>query len=218
MRSAGSELVTSKLRELIERSRPAAQTSDDAGQAQERCELCGHPIAPKHRHLLDLSKHELMCACRPCSLLFDREAAGGDHYRLLPDRCALVEGFQLDDLGWGSLRIPVKMAFFVRSGATGRMTAFYPSVAGATESLLELESWSQIERDNPVLAELRPDVEALLVNRLGNRGEHFIVGVDECYRLVALVRNHWRGFGGGAAVWTEIARFFDALRARAERA
>jgi hypothetical protein len=52
----------------------------------------------------------------------------------------LVAGFRLDDLAWRALRIPVEMAFFVRSGESGRVTAFYPSPAGATESLLELDA------------------------------------------------------------------------------
>ena len=215
MSPTGGELARSRMRALIERSGPPGRSPARAGRPEERCELCGQPIGGKHRHLVDLSKRQLLCACRPCSLLFDREAAGGDHYRLVPERCTLVEGFRLDDLGWRSLRIPVEMAFFVRSGETGRVTAFYPSPGGPTESLLELEAWSELERDNPVLAGLRPDVEALLVNRVAGRCEHFIVGLDECYRLVALVRSHWRGFGGGATVWSEIGRFFDALRARA---
>ncbi len=217
MNVSGSEVTRSRLRELIER--PPVRGGGPGGTAEEpheRCELCAQPIPSEHRHLVDVAKHEILCACRPCALLFDREAAGGDHYRLVSERCALLEGFRLDDLGWRSLRVPVEMAFFIRSGQTGRVTAFYPSPAGQTESLLELETWSEIERDNPVLADLRPDAEALLVNRVGGKREHFIVGVDDCYRLVALVRMHWRGLSGGAAVWTEIGRFFDALRARAE--
>ena len=55
-------------------------------QTLERCELCSEPIPPEHRHLLDLEKRELCCACRACTLLFDRPAAGGDHYRLIPAR------------------------------------------------------------------------------------------------------------------------------------
>lgn len=217
MSSPGPELAHSRWRELIERPAVAASVARrTAVEPEERCELCAQPIPSEHRHLVDLAKCEILCACRPCALLFDREAAGGDHYRLVSERCLVLEGFRLDDLGWRSLRVPVEMAFFIRSGETGRVTAFYPSPVGHTESLLELETWSDIELDNPVLAELRPDAEALLVNRLHGRREHFIVGVDECYRLVALVRTHWRGLSGGAVVWTEIGRFFDALRARAE--
>ena len=36
---------------------------------------------------------------------------------------------------------------------------------GPTESLLELDAWQALEAANPVLAQMEPDVEALLVNR-----------------------------------------------------
>ena len=121
----------------------------------------------------------------------------------------------LDDLAWRSLGLPVDMAFFVRDAASGRMRAFYPSPAGATESQLELQTWEELEAANPALAGGAPEVEAVLVNRTGGRNEAFLVGIDACYRLVATVRQHWRGLGGGEAVWTEIALFFDHLHARA---
>ena len=35
--------------------------------------------------------------------------------------------------------------------------------------------------------------------------------IDECYKLVGLIRTHWRGLSGGDEVWDEIARFFDRL-------
>ena len=39
------------------------------------------------------------------------------------------------------------MAFFFHSTPEGRVAAFYPSPAGATESLLPLESWNEIARE-----------------------------------------------------------------------
>ena len=38
-------------------------------------------------------------------------------------------------------QIPVGMAFFFFNSALGRVTGFYPSPAGATESLLPLAAW-----------------------------------------------------------------------------
>jgi hypothetical protein len=40
--------------------------------------------------------------------------------------------------------------------------------------------------------------------------------MDDCYRLVGLIRTHWKGLSGGNEVWAEIAGFFSALRARAD--
>ncbi len=69
----------------------------------------------------------------------------------------------------------------------------------------------------------KPDVEALLVNRIGHsRGfsqpEYYIVPIDECFKLVGLIRSRWQGLSGGTEVWREIAEFFDSLKARSPRA
>ena len=116
--------------------------------------------------------------------------------------------------------VPISMAFFFRSTPDARVIAFYPSPAGATESLLPLETWSDIEAANPGLKEMEADVEALLVNRIGHvRGfaaaEYYVLPIDECYKLVGLIRAHWRGLSGGTEVWQEIGRFFEGLKQRA---
>jgi hypothetical protein len=184
------------------------------GEAAEQCDMCAAPVGPGHRHLVDLNDRRMLCACRACTLLFDSAAAGGGHLRLLPTRRRRLDDFVLDEASWGRLRIPVDMAFFFRNTQAERVSAFYPSPAGPTESLLELEAWTELEADNPVLAELEPDVEALLVSRARSMREHWLVPIDDCYELVGLIRSRWRGFGGGEEVWTEIDRFFDDLPTR----
>jgi uncharacterized protein DUF5947 len=67
---------------------------------------------------------------------------------------------------------------------------------------------------NPALAELAPDVEAVLVQRTGDGFESFVVPIDACYELVGLVRMHWKGFDGGEEAWAAIGGFFDAVRER----
>jgi len=198
----------SRLRRLAQR--PTGQRSE----AQERCEMCSEPIPADHRHLLDLESRELMCACRACTVLFDRRAAGGGHYRLVPDRRLAIVDFEMADPVWEGLRIPVEMAFFFHSSAAERTMAFYPGPTGATESLLPLESWQAIEQANPVAADMEPDVEALLVNRARGAREYRLVPIDECYGLVGLIRTQWRGLTGGKEVWAEIARFLEALDRR----
>ena len=78
-----------------------------------------------------------------------------------------------------------------------RVVALYPSPAGATESLVTPEAWEALVAENPVLRDFEPDVEALLVNRVGEARECYRVGIDECYKLVGLIRTHWRGLSGG---------------------
>jgi hypothetical protein len=191
-------------------------TKEAAKAAQERCDLCSEPIPLEHRHLLNVSTREMMCACRPCSILFDSEAASEGRYRVIPDRHLFLETFEMSGVQWESLRIPVDMAFFFYSTPAERVVAFYPSPMGPTESLLNLSSWEELEKGNPVLKEMERDVEALLVNRVRGAREHFLVPIDECYSLVGLIRMHWRGLSGGREVWEEIERFFEELRKRSK--
>ena len=202
-----------KLRRLAQRTAPEPRAAPDA---LERCELCGELIAPEHRHLVDVQSRQLLCACRACVILFDRQGAGGGHYRLVPERRLLVEDFDLDDARWAALRIPVDMAFFFHSTPAERVMAFYPSPMGATESLLELDDWEAIVAANPVLGTMEPDVEALLVNRAQDAREHWLVPVDDAYALVGLIRSRWKGLSGGQEVWREIVGFFEQLGRRAK--
>ena len=66
---------------------------------------------------------------------------------------------------------------------------------------------------------MEQEVEALLVNRTRGARGHFLVPIDECYKLVGLIRVHWKGLSGGQEVWEEIGRFFEELgeRSRAVR-
>ena len=205
----------SLLRRFAEEESEKAEAAQKQA-AQEHCDLCSEPIPPEHRHLLDVSTREIMCACRACSILFYEEAASEGKYRLIPDRHLFLEDFEMNDAQWESLRVPVDMAFFFYSTPAERVVAFYPSPMGPTESLLKLSAWEELEGSNPVLKGMERDVEALLVNRVRGAREHFLVPVDECYSLVGLIRMRWRGLSGGREVWEEISRFFEELRERSK--
>src|SRR4029077_10531570 len=82
--------------------------------------------------------------------------------------------------------------FLFHSTCANRPIAIYPSPAGPTESLLSLDAWARLVETNRVLAELEPDVEALLVNRTNGAREYYRVSIDRCYALVGLIRKHWR--------------------------
>jgi ferritin-like metal-binding protein YciE len=58
-----------KLADLAQQARSRDLVPGD--QAPEHCDLCAEPIAPTHRHLLDLESRRLLCACRACTILFD---------------------------------------------------------------------------------------------------------------------------------------------------
>lgn len=194
---------------LMQRARQASRN------AQESCDLCGEPIPSEHRHLLNLTSREMVCACRACSILFDRPVAGGGTRKLIPTRYQYLTDFHMTDAQWEGLSIPVHMAFFVRNTAAQRVLALYPSPAGPTESSLTLETWEDLERQNSVLQGMETDVEALLLNRIRDTRDYFLVPIDECYKLVGLIRMHWKGLSGGSEVQGHIDQFFALLKQRA---
>jgi hypothetical protein len=183
---------------------------------QERCELCATPVPAEHPHLVEPAERRLLCACQACGFLFPEP---GLRYRRVPDRHLVDPGFALTDAQWDELQVPVGMAFFLVNSTRGAVVACYPSPAGATESELPLDAWASGIGASPLAVALEPDVEALLVRRgdagRGGRAEALLVPIDACYRLVGLVRLHWKGFDGGAEAWAAIDAFFDELRERA---
>jgi hypothetical protein len=184
----------------------------------EKCDLCSIELASEHQHLIEPLHRILICACDACSILFSEQH--GTKYKRVPRRVRFLPDFRLSDGQWDSLLIPIELAFFYFSSPQKKVVAFYPSPAGATESLLSLNAWNDIVTENPVLESMEPDVEALLVNRVGRtRGNvdavDCLVPIDECYKIVGLIRMHWRGFSGGTEVWREIAQFFADLRKKA---
>jgi hypothetical protein len=185
----------------------------------EQCELCSAGLAQQHPHLVEVASRQILCACDACATLFD--GMEKSKYKRVSRRAQYLSDFEMTDGQWESLLIPINMAFFFGSSIEGRVIALYPSPAGAVESLLPLEAWNEITETNLALRHLRPDIEALLVNRVGHahgiaRAEYYIAPIDECYKLVGLIRSNWRGLSGGAEVWSEIGRFFSDLRSKAD--
>jgi hypothetical protein len=181
----------------------------------ERCELCSADVAPDHEHLVDLTTRQMTCACQACAILFSGKA--NSKYRRVPRRIRYLADFQMTDAQWESLLIPISMAFFFHSSSAHKVVALYPSPAGPTESLLDLESWAEILRENPVLAEMEPDTEALLVNRVRGAAEYYLLPIDECYKLVGLIRTNWHGLSGGTQMWEAVGEFFTELKERSTK-
>ena len=187
----------------------------------ETCELCSAGLAAEHGHLVEPRSRKLLCACDACSILFSGQ--NGSKYRRVPRRIVSLADFRMTDAQWEALMIPINMAFFFYSEPQQRVVALYPSPAGPTESLLPLASWQDIVEENPVLRTMEPDVEALLISRVDRmRGrssaEYYLAPIDECYKLVGLIRARWRGLSGGTEVWGEIAGFFESLKRRSSQA
>jgi hypothetical protein len=180
----------------------------------ERCELCAVGVGPEHPHLVHLEQRALLCVCRPCYLLFAGTGASQSRYRAVPERRLFAPGLRLSEGQWEALQIPVNIAFFFHNSSLGKAVAFYPSPAGATESLLPLAPWEEVVQANLILQALEPDVEAFLVYRRPTGFECYVVGIDACYELVGRIRRRWKGFDGGTEAWHDIDLFFADLKNR----
>ncbi len=200
------------------RGRAVAEAAGGAGKTgrlpedgEERCELCGTTIPAAHRHLLNLVERRIECSCESCWALRSGEA----EYRPTGSRTLWLDGLQMPEDVWAGFQIPIGLAFFMESTTAGCIVALYPSPAGATESELHFSTWSRLVELNPVLAELEPDIEGLIVNRLSDPPAYVVAPIDRCYELTGTVKAHWEGISGGAGVSEAVAQFFAGLRREA---
>ena len=160
-----------------------------------------------------MTTQKIVCACDACALRFQDVVEG--RFKLISRDAVALPDFAMADADWENFALPINLAFFFYSTPRKKMMAYYPSPAGATESLLPLDAWKALVSQNPPLQKLQPDVEALLVNRAGKARNYFIAPIDKCYELVGTIRMHWRGLSGGQEVWDKIESFFSDLKANA---
>ena len=198
------------LRRFVEEPAPQAPQP-----VEERCELCGTPVEARHGHVVDVEHRSLKCTCRACYLLFVPQESGAGRLRAVPERYRFEPDRPLSTSDWERLGIPVASAFFLR-GEDG-VRAFYPSPAGATECLLDLEAWAELGREHPMLAAAQPEVEAILIRAEHAGVECYLVPIDVCYQLVGIVRVYWKGFDGGSEARERIDGFFAEVAGQARR-
>ena len=194
------------LQELINRKAASAPG--------EKCDYCAVSLGPQHSHLIDLRERRILCACRPCYIVFEPEGAAQGRYKAVPTRYLEIRDFDVDPVQWDDLGIPIGLAFFFFNSLERKMVAFYPGPAGATESLLSMEGWEAISARNPQFSKLEADVEAILVDRRGTESRCFMVPIDSAYELVGLIRTTWRGFDGGEEAHARIDAFFATIGER----
>ncbi len=184
-----------------------------AQRAGTTCELCGAKMSEQHRHVVDKTARRLLCACTACVIAFDGDSPG--RFRTVPDRRRVKRDTSIDAAILDTLAVPVGLAFFFRSSTLARWVAVFPSVAGPTEAELPDEAWAALEARSALVRELASDIEALLVHRTRDgKCAGYIVPVDECYELIALLRRHWRGIDGGDDARRVVAELFAGLDER----
>lgn len=199
-------LMVSGLRGLAKPKPPQAAAPVTDGL--ERCDLCTTTVPSDHRHMLNLYERQIVCVCESCWAL----RSGDAEFRPTGSRTLWLDGFQLPEEIWAQFRIPIGLAFFMHSSVTNCIVALYPSPAGATESELHFETWNRLVGMNPVLRDLEPDAEAVIVNRMSEPPAYAIAPIDRCYMLVGLVKSAWEGISGGAGVERAIDGYFEELR------
>ena len=180
----------------------------------ESCELCGLALAAEHPHLFEHQRGRILCACNACSILFSGQEQA--KFLRVPRRITRLNNFAFSDAEWGAMTLPINLAFFTRR-RDGSTKAMYPSPAGVMESLIRLAPWLDLFGGDAALRDMEPEVEALMVNRIGSSASYFIVPIDACYQLVGVIRTKWRGLSGGGEVWQAIGEYFSNLDRRASR-
>jgi hypothetical protein len=205
--------VTSPLASLRKFAGPRSYQQRPRRLPMEQCELCSVRLSSQHRHLLEMPTQKIICACDACALRFQDVIEG--RFKLTPRDARVLPDFKIMEKDWDNFSLPINLAFFFYSTPHQKMVAYYPSPAGATESLLPLAAWDSLLKQNAALREMQADVEALLVNRAGKARDYFIAPIDKCYELVGTIRMHWRGLSGGEEVWRKIDEFFSQLKGNA---
>lgn len=179
----------------------------------ESCGFCAAELPKDHEHLLEIAARKMECVCRGCAILFTNQ---GQKYQRVPRRVRFFDDFRMTDAQWEALSIPIGMAFLFYSSRGHKVTALYPSPGGPIESLLPLESWIEIVNDNPELHDMKADVEGLLIHRIGSKRDYCLVPIDECFKLIRIIRTHWKGLSGGNTVWEHVGSFLSTLKQNAQ--
>ena len=219
--SAGSEAMSARTdarrrAEMIGRMRRIAAGGGAASSAQpkpaaapvEHCDFCETEIPSSHRHMVDLDERRILCACESCW------SQRSDEPSLRPAgvRTLRFPDFRLPDEIWARFEVPVGLAFFMINGQSGELSSMYPSPVGATESPIDPAAWTALIELNPGLEGLEPDSEALIIDRTDGRFRRAVIApIDECYRLVGMIKVSWEGLSGGDGPANATKAFFESL-------
>ena len=188
------------------RTMRAAAASSSCGGSPRRgrrssAAICaGRELGAEHDHLIEPAERRLACACGACAVLFSAQA--GTKYKRVPRDVRALDELTISDAQWEALRLPDRSGVLLPQHAAGPGRGLLPEPGRAPPS----RCWSsrpgrRSGREHPVLA--RP-----AARRPGAAGESgapgrgagavcFLVPIDQCFRLVGIIRMHWKGFTGG---------------------
>ena len=136
---------------------------------------------------------------------------------------SVCDDFRITDAQWDSLLIPIEMAFFFESstcgahrrdlsepGRTDRVAAAAGDVAGHRRGQPRPEPDGAGCRS----AGRQPDWVHIVTRQAPTRSacEYYILPIDECFKLVGVIRLHWKGLSGGTASVGGETFFAEILR------
>ena len=191
--------------------------------SERACELCSRAVGADHQHLIEPATRRLLCVCDACAVLFP---GGHAKYKRVPRTIRFLPDFRITDAQWDSLLIPIEMAFFYDSSHAGRIVARLSEpgrrhrIAAAARDLAghRARQPGAGPDGSPTSKRWWPTGwDQVVASDAATRPEYYILPIDECFKLVGLIRLHWKGLSGGTEVWREIARFFADVRTRASR-
>ena len=130
-------------------------------------------------------ERRIICTCESCLAM----RAGDRELRPTGTRIVWLDDFDLPDEIWASFWIPIGLAFFIDSTRDRRLDGALPEPrrrdrVGARARHLGAAADAEPGADGT----LEADVEALIVNRMTEPHEHVIAPIDECYRLVGMIK------------------------------
>lgn len=189
---------------------PALRT-ESAVLLSDLCEGCDGVLALSHHHVVDVQGH-LRCVCAACAARLPSSEPA--RFRAVGTRVLSDPRLQVDAAEWEAIGVPLPFGFVTYHTPTHRWVARAPTPTGPLERVVDPQGWLSLAGRTPLVAQIRPDVEALLV---GGRPtpQAWLAPIDACYELQGYVRRHWRG-AQGAAGWLVLDTFFDRLRATSQ--
>lgn len=134
-------------------------------------------------------------------------AADPGRWRTLPHRWLHDRSLRASWAEWRRLGLVLPVGALVRDSLRG----WVARVPHGDERPVDEDAVADLGARTPLVAEVHPDVEALVV---GGRPEPelWLVPIDTSELLATHARRHWRG--AGMAAWLVLDTFFDALRAQ----
>lgn len=175
---------------------------------REGCESCDGPLAHEHAHVVDLARRHLRCVCAECATRLP--LVHPVRYRAIGNRLLTDPRLEMGAAEWAAIGVPLPLGYVMYDSGTERWVAHRPTPEGTREERIDPLRWLALAARTPLVAELRPDVEAILVGGRP-RPQAWLAPIDACYELQGYVRRHWRGVHGASA-WMVLDTFFDRLR------